>query len=72
MSQNEFPGQSKAFSKSNLAAGTGMSTAQKADKKPEGKGILKMTNEPRDIPKRERFNPALNETFEAVGPHLSN
>ena len=38
----------------------------------EGKGILKMTNEPRDIPKRERFNPALNETFEAVGPHLSN
>ena len=31
---------------------------------------MKMTGEPTPIPKRERFNPALNETFEAVGPHL--
>jgi hypothetical protein len=31
-----------------------------------------MTNEPHQIPKRERFNPALNETFEASSTHMSN
>jgi len=52
--------------------GTGLSTAQPKQTKSEGKGILKMTGEPTPIPKRERFNPALNESYEAVGPHLSN
>lgn len=68
----ELGGQSKAgISQSKMGgATTGMSQGgQKASVKTVG-GILKMTNEPSVIPKRERFNPALNETFEANGPHL--
>lgn len=67
-------GQSKAGISQSKTGGatTGMSHGgQKASVKTVG-GILKMTNEPHPIPKRERFNPALNETFEATGPHLSN
>ena len=53
-----------------------MSASQKSPAKAQAaantQGALKMTGEPTPIPKRERFNPSLNETFEAVGPHLSN
>lgn len=66
----ELNGQSKAFSKSQLTSAQQQQPVKQS--KSEPKGILKMTGEPTPIPKRERFNPALNESYEAVGPHLSN
>lgn len=70
----DLHGQSKAgMSQSKMGgATTGMSQGQQKPSVKTVGGILKMTNEPHQIPKRERFNPALNETFEASGPHLQN
>ena len=33
--------------------------------------FMNKTNQPTPIPARERYNPALNESFEAIGSHLS-
>ena len=33
--------------------------------------LLRMTNEPTQIPQRERFNPLAAEVFEPSGSHLS-